>query len=88
VEGTITANPVLLRHREWVERNPLYLWRHTGPSKVSRMEAAGILGVSTYAVSAWENGASRPNEESMDRLSGLLGYPARSAWNAWEEQRV
>jgi hypothetical protein len=88
VAGAIAVNPVLERHGEWVKQNPLYIWRYASTPKVTRMQAASLLRVSPYAIYTWESGSSRPNEESMDRLSGLLGYSARTAWDTWEAQRA
>lgn len=85
--GATAVNPVLQKHREWAEMNPLLVWRLSQTPKVSRMEASALLGVSAYAVYTWEAGSSRPNENSMDRISGLLGLPARTIWDAWEGQR-
>jgi hypothetical protein len=65
----------------WAQGNPLWEWR--ARNKVTRPEAAVMLGVGATTIWQWENGAARPRKEHMAKLVGIIGPDAVERWLQW-----
>lgn len=71
---------------EWVERNPLRIWRKH--NNMSHQDTAMQLGVSWLSVSFWEKGATKPNADNMPLISYLIGVNnLKELWAEWYESR-
>ena len=68
--------------REWLEANPLRLWRlGQGPPR-RRSWVAAQIGVTTPCVAHWETSRRRPSEDSWECIKWLTGL-SRQAWDTW-----
>ena len=75
---------IAYQHREWVEKNPLRVWRRE--TKTPQMAVASVVGVSVFAVQTWEIGSNRPNPEHMEKLARLVGRAPEDfahEWDSW-----
>jgi transcriptional regulator with XRE-family HTH domain len=71
---------------EWVEENPLRLWRKEG--KRSLMRTAMYLDVSSLTIQQWENGSAFPKPENMEKLIRTLSQDdLPDKWAAWYATR-
>lgn len=79
------ADAFLEKTRQWLNRNPLRVWRLT--ARVPRSFVAGALRVSPTTVGHWEAG-QRPSLIHQDHIAVLSGNLVRPEhWDAWEAQK-
>lgn len=70
--------------KEWMERNPLRVWRKSHTPKLSLRRTAALLGVNTSSVQTWEEGSGMPNAQNMTSIAIVTkdeDLPRR--WYAW-----
>lgn len=68
--------------KEWIEDNPLRIWRKS--NGLSMRDLAANIGVNLMSVQGWEVGNSFPNPENMAsivQLTNDLDLPRR--WFEW-----
>lgn len=71
---------------EWVEQNPLRVWR-TEHNK-SQHWAGAQVRVSLATIQNWERGTSSPRRQNMRMLEQLTRDPLlESKWNGWAISR-
>ena len=71
-------------YKIWLGKNPLTVWMKR--RKVSQMEVAARVGVSTYAVYLWQHGTSVPNPERFKILADLTGIEdIVLQWANWKD---
>lgn len=76
-----------LQVQDWVEQNPLRRWRK-GPSRLTIMQTAALVGVSSLAIQMWEAGNSTPRSEHMRALARLMDQPDLPfLWASWKQER-
>lgn len=81
-----TAGPPIYKSKrdEWVERNPLRMWRKA--NKITLMKLAPQIECSILAVQLWESGSNRPNPKNMDKLIRIMRDPTLpQRWTAWAQ---
>jgi transcriptional regulator with XRE-family HTH domain len=77
--------------KEWVEGNPLRVWRKS--KKYSIMEVAAMMNVSHVTIHMWENGSTFPRRERLTGILKLLSNgdadlgPAFNRWIAWWDRK-
>lgn len=73
----------------WQRANPLRAWREA--NNLTVMDAAIMLNVSQVTVRSWENGATQPKGENLERIAALVGNGdvegALRLWKNWVAQR-
>lgn len=72
-------------HEEWIERNPLRVWRRDQGLSVSQV--ASILGVTIMTLGMWEKGITTPNSDNMNNLNELFADDLTEAWDQWKSDR-
>ena len=73
--------------KEWVDTNPLRVWRLSHDPKVSLLEAAQRLGVGMSMMQMYERGAHKPGRKVAGPIAELLGADWSEKWDAWYAQR-
>jgi transcriptional regulator with XRE-family HTH domain len=71
---------------EWVERNPLRIWRIE--NNVSMAQISGMIEVSVTSIARWEFGSTVPSKSGMDKLALILGDSIRTNWAKWTTARL
>lgn len=70
--------------RQWVERNPLRIWRKE--HGLSLNNAAALLGVGMWSVHGWEAGSYIPNAQNMAKIVEITKIEdMRDRWARWFE---
>lgn len=70
---------------EWKANCPIRKYRKQ--EKLSQAEFAALIGVSTYTVQRWEDGAINPSEENVIKLEKLIsGFSDQ--WEEWKRNSV
>ena len=54
-------------------------------AELSQRELAQLLGKSKNAISNWENGVSKPDADTIERLCSILGIPVANIFGEHEE---
>lgn len=77
-----TAPEVKSKRNEWVERNPLRMWRKS--QGLTLMGLAPKLKVSMLCLQQWEAGSNRPNLKNMAALQRIMRDPVLpQRWSYW-----
>ena len=63
------------------------LYRYRRAAGLTQARLAGMLGVSSKAVSKWENGAAKPGTDTLRKLSALFGVPVEALLRMKEERK-
>ena len=63
------------------------LYRYRKAAGMTQAGLAETLGVSSKAVSKWENGAAKPGTETLRKLSALFGVPVEELLRMREEEK-
>jgi DNA-binding XRE family transcriptional regulator len=72
------------RRAEWIETNPLRVWRHK--QGLAMMDVASMLGVAFSGVQSHEQGGYKPSEPTMKKYAAMMHQSYDSldrAWDAW-----
>jgi DNA-binding transcriptional regulator YdaS (Cro superfamily) len=71
-----------MTYQEWVEANPLRVWRSEHGKGYP--QAAALIGVSVNTIKYWETGANRPSPENMLYIEQATGGEVTAAaWAEW-----
>ncbi|WP_180953444.1 helix-turn-helix domain-containing protein [Bacillus sp. T33-2] len=66
----------------WKNENPIRKYRKD--SGLSQPDIAAIIGVSTYTVQRWEDGAVNPSGDNVTKLNELIdGFSDQ--WSKWKK---
>lgn len=75
-------------HQQWIERNPLRLWRNAQqPKRLSILEAAELLGVGMSMIQMYERGVHKPGAKSEAAFATYLGSDWSKRWDKWLAER-
>lgn len=75
----------LERKREWIESNPLRMWRRQ--KGISQSDVAAALAISYHTVHRWEVGSAIPDNGTLEILSLIVGFYLGNSWKEWVERR-
>ena len=75
----------LERKREWIESNPLRMWRRQ--KGIAQSDVAAALAISYHTVHRWEIGSAVPDNDTFELLSLLVGFSLGASWKVWVERR-
>jgi transcriptional regulator with XRE-family HTH domain len=74
--------------QQWVEKNPLRVWRKK--QGLSASDAALALDLNYSSFQPWERGSYRPMEESMQKMADAMGIKLSTLdkkWSDWYAKR-
>jgi DNA-binding XRE family transcriptional regulator len=75
-----------LTKSEWVERNPIRVWRKS--QKLTQADLAFQLGVGLRAVVSWEVGEVDPHLKNMGEIIEMANDPLMyRKWKEWKDLR-
>ena len=82
------ALDIKTRTQEWIEENPLRVWRKSQKNaegkSLSMRELASIIGVNLMSVQGWEVGNSFPSPGNMASIVQLTKDPGIvQRWYEW-----
>jgi len=80
-EGVGKENCTVKNVKQWIEENPLLVFRKN--QGLSRMVFASLVGVSVSAVQSWECGANTPKPEHFEALANVMGRDIEREWKEW-----
>jgi DNA-binding transcriptional regulator YiaG len=67
--------------REWIERNPIRVYRKE--HDITILGFAAYLGVTLSTVQRWEVGGMTPTQSNAERLADMIGVSGAEFWNRW-----
>ncbi len=70
--------------QEWKNENPIKKYRKE--NHLSQNDTASILGVSTYTIQRWEDGAVNPSGDNNAKLNKLINNFDQQ-WNEWKNNQ-